>query len=505
MSGQLHEPAILRAQTMRLLRDPKSKALVTNFAGQWLMLRDLKSAAPDTRGFDENLRRAMSRETEMFFESIIREDRSIRDLLDADYTFVDERLARHYGIPGVRGDRFRRVALSKDDPRRGLLGKASLLLVTSVTNRTSPVARGKWILENLLGVPAPLPPPNIPALEEQDKAGNEPGSIREKMELHRANPACASCHKIMDPIGFSLENFDLVGRWRTVEGKSPINASGQLVDGTQLNGPDTLRSALLSRFDSGFEKPLGETVDIRIGAGHASIRHAIRPSHHPRCRQGQLQILILDPGRRKQRYISNAPEIGSELEGALMFISKRHLDRRTFLRGTGVCVALPLLESMVPAQTPVAKTAAASKSRLSCIYVPHGATMDKWTPATEGKGFAFTEILAPLEKYRDRINVISNTAHANAAGVNSDAGADHTRSAAVFLSGAHPQKERVQVGTTIDQIFAQKLGQDTPLPSIEMSIEEVALSCGAGYACAYANTISGEPPRSPCRWRTIRR
>ncbi|MEO5922316.1 MAG: DUF1552 domain-containing protein [Bryobacteraceae bacterium] len=180
-----------------------------------------------------------------------------------------------------------------------------------------------------------------------------------------------------------------------------------------------------------------------------------------------------------------------------MFISKRHLDRRTFLRGTGVCVALPLLESMIPAQTPIAKTGAASKSRLSCIYVPHGATMDKWTPATEGKGFAFTEILAPLEKYRDRINVISNTGHANAAGVNSDAGADHTRSAAVFLSGAFPQKEKVQVGTTIDQIFAQKMGQDTPLPSIEMSIEEVALSCGAGYACAYANTISWRTATQP--------
>jgi hypothetical protein len=180
-----------------------------------------------------------------------------------------------------------------------------------------------------------------------------------------------------------------------------------------------------------------------------------------------------------------------------MFISKRHLDRRTFLRGAGVCVGLPLLESMTPAQTPIARTAAASKSRLSCIYVPHGATMDKWTPAAEGKGFAFTETLAPLEKYRDRINVISNTAHAAAAGVNSDAGADHTRSAAVYLSGAHPQREKVEVGMTLDQIVAQKLGQDTPLPSIELSIEEVALSCGAGYACAYANTISWRTPTQP--------
>ncbi len=180
-----------------------------------------------------------------------------------------------------------------------------------------------------------------------------------------------------------------------------------------------------------------------------------------------------------------------------MFISKRHLDRRTFLRGAGVAVALPLLDSMVPAQTPVARTAAASKSRLSCIYVPHGATMDKWTPATEGKDFAFTEILQPLEKFKDRINVISNTAHAAAAGVNSDAGADHTRSAAVYLSGAHPLREKVEVGTTLDQVVAQQLGQDTPLPSIELSIEEVALSCGSGYACAYANTISWRGPTQP--------
>jgi len=274
-SGQLHEPAVLRAQTMRLLRDPKSKALVTNFAGQWLMLRDLKAAAPDTRGFDENLRRAMARETEMFFESIIREDRSIRDLLNADYTFVDERLARHYGMTGVRGDRFRRVTLAKDDPRRGLLGKASLLLVTSVTNRTSPVARGKWILENIIGVPAPLPPPNIPALEEQDKAGKEPGSIREKMELHRSNPACASCHKIMDPIGFTLENFDLIGRWRTMDGKALINATAEMVDGTRLNGPDTLRAALLSRFDV-VARTLSEKL-LTYGLGRA-MRPADMPS-----------------------------------------------------------------------------------------------------------------------------------------------------------------------------------------------------------------------------------
>ncbi len=181
----------------------------------------------------------------------------------------------------------------------------------------------------------------------------------------------------------------------------------------------------------------------------------------------------------------------------MAYITKKHLSRRTLLRGMGVSVALPLLDSMVPAQTPLAKTAASSRSRLSCIYVPHGATMDKWTPGAEGKGFQFTEILSPLEKFRDRVTVVSNLAHPAAGGVGSDAGADHARSAAVFLSGVHPEKDSIRVGPTIDQIAAEHIGQDTPLPSIELSIEEVALSCGSGYACAYSNTISWKTPTIP--------
>jgi len=181
----------------------------------------------------------------------------------------------------------------------------------------------------------------------------------------------------------------------------------------------------------------------------------------------------------------------------MSFITRKHLSRRTLLRGVGVSLGLPLLDSMIPAQTPLAKTAATSKSRLSCIYVPHGATMDKWTPAADGKAFEFTEILSPLEKFRDRVSIVSNLAHPAAGGVGSDAGADHARSAAVFLSGVHPEQGSIHVGTTIDQIAAQGIGQDTPLPSIELSIEEVALSCGSGYACAYSNTISWKTPTTP--------
>ena len=198
-----------------------------NFAGQWLFLRDLKNAKPEADGFDENLRHSLRRETEMLFESIIREDRSIVDLLNADYTFVDERLARHYGIPNIRGSQFRRVTLKENDARRGLLGQGSILLVTSAVNRTSPVSRGKWILENILGVPAPAVPASVPPLKENsERTDGKVLSMRERMEEHRTNPGCASCHKIMDPIGFALENFDLTGKWRNVDSNKPVDAAG---------------------------------------------------------------------------------------------------------------------------------------------------------------------------------------------------------------------------------------------------------------------------------------
>jgi len=246
IKGRLHEPAVLEAETKRMLADPKADALVTNFGGQWLFLRELKNARPEAR-FSENLRQSFRRETELLLNSIVREDRNVLDLLNADYTFVDETLAEHYGIPNVRGSRFRRVAVT-DDARRGLLGQGSFLLVTSVANRTSPVSRGKWVLENLLGVPAPLPPPNVPSIDEGSDI-TAIKSLRQRMEKHRQQPTCAACHKIMDPIGFSLENFDLIGRWRTSEGGSPIDATSQLVDGTPLDGPASLRRALLARSD----------------------------------------------------------------------------------------------------------------------------------------------------------------------------------------------------------------------------------------------------------------
>jgi hypothetical protein len=250
--GTLRTPAVLKKQVARMLADPKSAALTRNFAGQWLYLRELDSLQTEAKHFDDSLRQSFRKETELLFESIVKEDRSLIELLDADYTFVDERLARHYGIANVRGSYFRRVTLDPQGSRRGLLGHGSMLTVTSIATRTSPVARGKWILENLFGAPPPEPPPGVETNLEQPP-NEKPTTLRRRLELHRTNPTCASCHRIMDPIGFALENFDLVGAWRETDNGSPIDSTGQLADGTALKGAADLREALLSRSDAFIE------------------------------------------------------------------------------------------------------------------------------------------------------------------------------------------------------------------------------------------------------------
>jgi len=247
--GKLHDHAILDSQVRRMLQDPRAETLVDNFAAQWLFLRNLKNFSPDLGtfpDFDDNLRHSMEQETRLFFQSIIHEDRSVMDLLNANYTYVDERLAKHYGIPNIYGDQFRRVTIDSPE-RRGLLGQASILAVTSYPNRTSAVQRGKWVLTNILGIPPTPPPPNVPPLKENADAA--PKSLRERMEAHRADPVCAGCHKVMDPIGFALENFDAVGHWRGNDDGSPIDASVTLFNGTKVDGPAALDKMLASRPD----------------------------------------------------------------------------------------------------------------------------------------------------------------------------------------------------------------------------------------------------------------
>jgi hypothetical protein len=248
--GKLSQPDVLEPQVLRMLADPRADALVENFAGQWLKLRELRDALPQDRDFDANLRQSFRRETELLFSSMIDEDRSILDLLDADYTYLDERLARHYGVAGVRGSYMRRVQLDRDDPRRGLLGHGSILTATSVANRTSPVVRGQWIVENILGAEVPPPPPGVEADLSEESSAAEAKTLRERMEMHRADSTCAACHRLIDPFGFALENFDLVGRWRETEGGQPIDSAAVLVDGTLVDGPVAMRRALVGRADA---------------------------------------------------------------------------------------------------------------------------------------------------------------------------------------------------------------------------------------------------------------
>jgi hypothetical protein len=285
--------------------------LATNFAGQWLYLRNLDSATPDPRtfpDFDDNLRQAFRRETELFFESIVREDRSVLDLLRADYTFLNERLAKHYGIPNVYGSRFRRVTLDPNSVRGGLLGQGSILTVTSYGNRTSPVLRGKWILESILGLAPPPPPPNVPVLKEDVATeGGKVPSMRDRMAEHRTNPACATCHNLMDPIGLATESFDGIGRWRDhYKGGTPIDAAGTLPDGTPFNGVVGLKQALLQQPDRFFTTVTEKLLTYGIGRGleyydAPTVRSIVREARNQDYRFSSLILDIVNSAPFRMR------------------------------------------------------------------------------------------------------------------------------------------------------------------------------------------------------------
>jgi mono/diheme cytochrome c family protein len=297
--GRLRTPAVLAQQVRRMLADRRSEALVANFAGQWLQLRNLRNSIPDNDlfpEFDDNLRQAFARETELLFESVVRENRSAIDLLTADYTFVNERLAKHYEIPYIYGSHFRRVPVT-DAGRQGLLGHGSILTLTSNADRTSPVVRGKWILANLLGMPPAPPPPNVPPLKS-DVEKVKPTTMREQMEEHRKNPVCAGCHKIMDPLGFAMENFDAVGRWRTRDAGSLIDATGQFIDGTELDGVDSLRQALVKRPDVFVSTMTEKLLIYALGRGlepydMPAVRRAVRESARDDYRFSSLILEIV--------------------------------------------------------------------------------------------------------------------------------------------------------------------------------------------------------------------
>ena len=300
--GKLSEPDALEAQVARMLADPRAESLATNFAGQWLHLRNLAASRPNLRrypDFDDNLRRGFRRETELLFASVVSEDRDVLDLLRADYTFLNERLARHYDIPGVYGDHFRRVTLDPGSPRAGLLGHGSVLTVTSYATRTSPVLRGKWILENLLGMPPPPPPANVPPLDE-DRDGGAGLPMRERMAQHRANPACAACHQLMDPAGLAMENFDAIGRWRERDAaRRPIDVSGSLPGGHEFEGVGGLRQALLARPELFVRTMTEKLLTFALGRGvdHAdapAVRQILREAARNDNRFSSLVLAVVE-------------------------------------------------------------------------------------------------------------------------------------------------------------------------------------------------------------------
>jgi Protein of unknown function (DUF1592)/Protein of unknown function (DUF1588)/Protein of unknown function (DUF1585) len=302
IKGTLHEPAVLERQTRRMLADPRSQAFTTNFAGQWLSLRRLPDIVPDPflyPDYGDTLARAFQREAELFFDSIVREDRPATDLLDANYTFVNERLAQHYGIPNVKGVNFQRVALADDSPRRGLLGKGAILTVTALPNRTSPVVRGKWVLQNILGAPPPEPPPNVPSLQENGEKVTKVRTLRERLEQHRASATCASCHKLMDPIGFALESFDAVGKFRTYdENFEPLDNSGVYADGTRIDGVAGLRRVLLNHSDQFLANVTKTLMTYALGRGveyydAPSVRAILRDAARQNYRLSSLVLGIV--------------------------------------------------------------------------------------------------------------------------------------------------------------------------------------------------------------------
>jgi hypothetical protein len=297
--GTLSEPAVLRRQVQRMLDDPKSDALVSNFAGQWLHVRNVETVRPDPRifPFDEALRQAFAKETELLVSSIVRDDGSLLDLLDADYTFLNQRLAEHYGVPNIYGSQFRRVAVT-DPNRRGLIGQGSILTLTSYPNRTSVVQRGKWILENLLGTPPPPPPADVPELKAA--VNGKMLSLREQMQVHRANPTCAACHARMDPIGFALENYDGAGKWRGEDAGNPIDASGRLPDGTEFQGPAGLRQLMLTKYKDDFVRTATEKLlTYALGRGveyydYPAVRAIAREASRDNYRMSSLILSVVN-------------------------------------------------------------------------------------------------------------------------------------------------------------------------------------------------------------------
>ena len=409
-------------------------------------------------------------------DDVIRNDQSVLDLLSSPYTFVNERLALHYDINTVRGDQFRKIKLT-DSSRFGLLGKGGVLMTSAYPNRTSPVLRGAYVLERIMGTPPPIPPPAVEALPATN-AQNKPATVRELLETHRKKPQCFSCHAAIDPIGFVLEGFDATGKARRIDrfARIAIDTMGELPDGTKVHNPDELRAALLvdpvpfvqnvterlimyslGRVIEAHDMPFVRDIVRRSAADNYKVldphhQHRAERRFHQGQGAGAQRGSRHQAGRRHQRKGSEA--------GAAMFISKKHLSRRTMLRGAGAAIALPLLDAMIPASTALAQTAAKPAPRMGFIYFPHGAVMKAWSPAETGTAFTLSPILKPLEPFRSHLTIVSGLR--NRGGESSD---PHGIMAGTWLSCFGIKNREGDMGTTADQLAARHFAGNTPIPS----------------------------------------
>ena len=498
-AGTLRQPAVLEAQVRRMMADPKGYNLVENWAAQWLQLRNLGRTKPDPKRFptvDDELLDAMRKETSLFVETIIKEDRSLLDFIDAPFTFVNGPLARHYGIKGVDGEEFQRVTLDGEQ-RSGVLTQGAILTVSSYPTRTSPPVRGKWVMENLLGTPPPPPPDDVPSLNESN-IGTEV-SLRERLEQHRRDPNCSPCHMLMDPLGFGLENYDAVGAWRTHGRQVPDRAVGHAarravlrrVEGIERNPEEEVRRVR--------EQRDRKDADLQPRARARALRSPDGRGDHPSGEGERVQVFGARDGSREEQTVPDAECGGRE---AMNLIFKKQLPRRTFLRGMGSVVALPLLDAMVPA---FVKAAGSSPTRVAILYFPNGVQMDTWAIKSDAQIAALPDVLprtlAPLTKYRNDITVLSGLT-VDGGRAHGDGPGDHGRAGASYLTGAHPKKtfgKDLQAGISFDQYAAGIIGNQTRFASLELGCEEGIQggNCDNGYSCAYSNSISWRTPSTP--------
>ena len=463
-AGTLRQPAVLEAQVRRMMADPKGFNLVENWAAQWLQLRNLGRTKPDPKRFptvDDELLDAMRTETMMFVETIIKEDRSLLDFIDAPFTFVNGPLARHYGIKGVDGEEFQRVTLDGEQ-RSGVLTQGAILTVSSYPTRTSPPVRGKWVMENLLGTPPPPPPDDVPSLNDSN-IGTEV-SLRERLEQHRHDPSCSPCHMLMDPLGFGLENYDAVGAWRDARRQVPDRDCRHAARTDRpFTGSKGLKEILKTKSDAFVNNVTEKLLTYSLGRG---LERFDRPTVEAISRQVKasdyrFSALVMEVVKSKPFQMQSCG--GRE---TMNLIFKKQLPRRTFLRGMGTVVALPLLDAMVPA---FVKAAGSSPTRLAILYFPNGVQMDTWAIKSDAQIAALPDALprtlAPLTKYRNDITVL-NGLTVDGGRAHGDGPGDHGRAGASYLTGAHPKKtfgKDLQAGVSMDQYAAQRHRQPDAL------------------------------------------